>query len=75
MVSSAVTGTTGTLLTKLSFVSAAGIFAFTIPAEGAAPELHGLKAWESALNFQPAYVSVACLEPFGLVSVRFSLKP
>lgn len=44
MVSSAVTGTTGTFLTKLSSVLAARIFAFTIPAEGAAPELCSLNA-------------------------------
>lgn len=45
MVSSAVTGTTWTLLTKLnSIFTAVEIFAFTIPTEGAAPELHGLNA-------------------------------
>lgn len=44
MVSSAVTGTTGIFLTKLSSVLAAGIFAFSILAEGAAPELRGLNA-------------------------------
>lgn len=75
MVSSAVTGTTGIFLTKLSSVLAAGIFAFSILAEGAAPELRGLNAQESALNFQPAYVSVGGLEPFVLASARFVLKP
>lgn len=45
MVSLAVTGTTCMFLTKLSCIfRAVGDFAFSIPAEEAAPELHGWNA-------------------------------